>query len=275
MKAHLKLDWCAWLLFLSLGLVHAGAGADGVCMQAHWQRMLDAYHPRLGRADFEPIRGDVQRLYANSAVPLWFRGGQPTLAAYVLGSHLEQAGTKGLEGDDYEGRHWAEWLMPYPADDCRMLETDLALSISAMRYVSDMRTGRVEPAMLRKMHEAKIIGAPSVSLWGTGTPLREFLHVDDLADALLFLMQKYSDHSHVNVGLGHDQTIRALAEMVREVVGFEGELVFDSSKPDGTPRKLVDTGLINGLGWQARIPLETGLAAAYAWFVEHIAEARV
>ncbi len=152
MKACVKLEWCGWLLLLSLGLVHTGVGADGVCMRAHWQRMMDAFHPRLGRPDFESIRDDIQRLYANSAVPLWFRGGQPTLAAYVLGSHLEQAGTKGLEGDDYEGRHWAEWLMPYPADDCRMLETDLALSISAMRYISDMRTGRVEPAMLRKMH---------------------------------------------------------------------------------------------------------------------------
>jgi len=129
--------------------------------------------------------------------------------------------------------------------------------------------------MLRKMHEAKNNGAPSVTLWGTGTPLREFLHVDDLADALLFLMQNYSDHSHVNVGVGHDLTIRELAGMVQSVVRFEGELVFDASKPDGTPRKLVDTGLINSLGWQARIPLEEGLAAVYAWFVVHHAEARV
>jgi GDP-L-fucose synthase len=89
----------------------------------------------------------------------------------------------------------------------------------------------------------------------------------------MFLMQHYSDHSHVNVGVGHDLTIRALAETIQSVVGFEGELVFDSSKPDGTPRKLVDTGLINGLGWQAKISLEEGLAAAYAWFVEHHAEA--
>ena len=138
----------------------------------------------------------------------------------------------------------------------------------------DLEKSHVIPAMLRKMHEAKVAGAPSVTLWGTGTPLREFLHVDDLADALLFLMQNYSDHSHVNVGVGHDLTIRELAETVRSVVSFEGELVFDTGKPDGTPRKLVDSGLINGLGWQAKIPLEQGLAAVYAWFAEHHAEAR-
>ena len=139
----------------------------------------------------------------------------------------------------------------------------------------DLEKSHVIPAMLRKMHEAKVTGESRVTLWGTGTPRREFLHVDDLADALLFLMQHYSDESHVNVGVGHDLTIRALAETVASVVGFAGELVFDAGKPDGTPRKLVDTGLINGLGWQAKIPLEAGLAAAYEWFVEHHAEARV
>jgi len=139
----------------------------------------------------------------------------------------------------------------------------------------DLENSHVIPAMLRKMHEAKINGSPNVTLWGTGTPLREFLHVDDLADALLFLMHNYSDHSHVNVGVGHDMTIRELAGMVQSVVGFEGELVFDAGKPDGTPRKLVDTGLINSLGWHARISLEEGLGAAYAWFVAHHAEARV
>ena len=135
----------------------------------------------------------------------------------------------------------------------------------------DLERSHVIPAMLRKMHEAKIKGKPNVTLWGTGTPRREFLHVDDLADALLFLMQHYSGHSHVNVGVGHDLTIRALAEAVQSVVGFEGELVFDSSKPDGTPRKLVDTSLINDLGWKAQIPFEEGLAAAYRWFVQNVA----
>ena len=139
----------------------------------------------------------------------------------------------------------------------------------------DLEKSHVIPAMLRKMHEAKLAGEANVTLWGTGTPLREFLHVDDLAEALLFLMQHYSGKSQVNVGVGHDLSIRELAETVREVVGFQGELVFDAAKPDGTPRKLVDTKLINGLGWQARIPLKDGLAAAYEWFVQNHEHARV
>ena len=139
----------------------------------------------------------------------------------------------------------------------------------------DLEKSHVIPAMLRKMHEAKQNGESSVTLWGTGTPLREFLHVDDLADALLFLMENYSGESHVNVGVGHDLTIRALAETVQQVVGFNGELVFDTSKPDGTPRKLVDTTLINGMGWQPKIALRDGLAAAYAWFVDNYHDARV
>ena len=138
----------------------------------------------------------------------------------------------------------------------------------------DREKSHVIPAMLRKMHEAKVAGEPSVTLWGTGRPLREFLHVDDLAEALLFLMQHYSDESHVNVGVGEDISIRELAETIRGIVGYEGELVFDDSKPDGTPRKLVDTSLINGLGWQAKIPLKEGVAATYRWFVDHYVEAR-
>jgi GDP-L-fucose synthase len=139
----------------------------------------------------------------------------------------------------------------------------------------DLERSHVIPAMLRKMHDAKQRGDRAVTLWGTGTPLREFLHVDDLADALLFLMQRYSGEPHVNVGVGQDLSIRELAELVREVVGFEGELDFDTSKPDGTPRKLVDTSRINALGWQAKTPLRAGLEEAYAWFVEHHREARI
>jgi GDP-L-fucose synthase len=139
----------------------------------------------------------------------------------------------------------------------------------------DLEQSHVIPAMLGKMHDAQQHHSPTVTLWGTGTPLREFLHVDDLADALLFLMQHYSGESHVNVGVGADLSIRALAELVREAVGFEGELVFDTSKPDGTPRKLVDTSRINALGWRAKKPLREGLEEAYAWFVEHRLEARI
>lgn len=139
----------------------------------------------------------------------------------------------------------------------------------------DLEKSHVIPAMLRKMHEARQRGEPEVVLWGTGTPRREFLHVDDLADALLFLMRDYSDESHVNVGVGSDLTIRELAESIQAVIGYEGRLVFDTSKPDGTPRKLVDTQLINSLGWHARIPLQEGLHDAYRWFVDHYTEARV
>lgn len=133
----------------------------------------------------------------------------------------------------------------------------------------DLEKSHVVPAMIRKMHEAKERGDASVTLWGTGTPRREFLHVDDLADALCFLMESYSDESHVNVGVGKDITIRELAEAIRAITGFQGELVFDTSKPDGTPRKLVDTALINGLGWQARTELKEGLAQAYRWYLDN------
>jgi len=133
----------------------------------------------------------------------------------------------------------------------------------------DLEKSHVVPAMMRKMHEAKARGDTSVTLWGTGTPLREFLHVDDLADALCFLMENYSGESHVNVGVGRDITIRELAETIKDITGFEGELVFDTSKPDGTPRKLVDTSMINGMGWQAKIGLKDGLAQAYQWFLEN------
>jgi GDP-L-fucose synthase len=139
----------------------------------------------------------------------------------------------------------------------------------------DLEKSHVVPAMLRKMHEARERGDASVTLWGTGKPLREFLHVDDLADALCFLMENYSGESHVNVGVGRDISIRELAETIRDITGFAGELAFDTGKPDGTPRKLVDTGLINGMGWQARIPLREGLADSYRWFVEHRTGARL
>jgi GDP-L-fucose synthase len=139
----------------------------------------------------------------------------------------------------------------------------------------DLEKSHVVPAMMRKMHEARERDESSVTLWGTGSPLREFLHVDDLADALCFLMESYAGESHVNVGVGRDITIRELAETIRDITGFAGELVFDASKPDGTPRKLVDTGLINGMGWQARTPLREGLAETYRWFIEHQSDARL
>ena len=124
----------------------------------------------------------------------------------------------------------------------------------------------VLPALIRKFHEAKISNAESVSIWGNGTARREFLHTDDLAEALLFLMENYADSAIVNVGCGEDQTIRKLAETIQKVVGFSGGLDFDSSYPNGTPQKILDISKINSLGWKPRIPLKEGLHQVYQWY---------
>ena len=133
----------------------------------------------------------------------------------------------------------------------------------------DLNSSHVMPALIRKFHEAKLHSEGEVVIWGTGTPLREFLHVDDCAEACLFLMQNYAGEEHVNIGVGKDLSIRELAELIAVIVGFPGRLVFDTDKPDGTPRKLVDTTRINTLGWRPRIGLEDGIRAAYGWFVAH------
>ena len=138
----------------------------------------------------------------------------------------------------------------------------------------DLEKSHVLPAMMRKFHEAKLACAPMVTLWGTGKALREFLHVDDLAGACLFLLENYDDEEIVNIGVGNDLSIADLADIVRDVVSFEGEIVYDASKPDGTPRKLVDVGKIRGLGWQARINLREGVAQTYQWFLENQADLR-
>jgi len=132
----------------------------------------------------------------------------------------------------------------------------------------DLRTSHVLPALIRKVHEAKTSGARTVTVWGTGTPRREFLHVDDLADACLFLLNNYDSPEIVNIGCGEDFTIRELVETVCETLGFDGELVFDTSKPDGTPRKLLNTEKLRSLGWSPRIPLREGILDAYAWFLK-------
>lgn len=133
----------------------------------------------------------------------------------------------------------------------------------------DLRSSHVLPALIRKAHNAKASGAPSMEVWGSGNPRREFLYADDLADALVFLLRNYSDHEHVNVGSGSDLTIREVAEMVKEVVGFQGELSWDTSKPDGTPRKLMNTDRLRSMGWAPATPLREGISRTYAWFVEN------
>ncbi len=133
----------------------------------------------------------------------------------------------------------------------------------------DLHTSHVLPALIRKFHEAKENHAPYVEIWGTGKPKREFLYSDDLADACVYLMDNYSGNEIVNIGIGEDITIKELAENIKAVVGYEGELKFDTSKPDGTPRKLVDVTKLNSLGWNAQTSLEDGLQKAYQWFLEN------
>jgi GDP-L-fucose synthase len=137
----------------------------------------------------------------------------------------------------------------------------------------DARASHVIPALLLKTHNAKLSRAPEVEIWGTGRPRREFLHVDDLADALVFLMERYSGDSHINVGWGSDVTIAELARLIARTVGYDGRFRFNTAMPDGAPQKLLDVRRIKALGWQPRIALEEGLEDAYRWFVENVAAA--
>ncbi|GAB4259773.1 MAG: GDP-L-fucose synthase [Methylomicrobium sp.] len=132
----------------------------------------------------------------------------------------------------------------------------------------DLQNSHVLPALMRKFHEAKLNGDSAVTIWGSGTPRREFLYVDDMADACVYLMENYSGEQIVNVGTGVDLTIRELAEIVQKTVGFEGELRFDTTKPDGTPRKLMDVGFLSGQGWRAKTDIETGVRKTYEWFLQ-------
>lgn len=132
----------------------------------------------------------------------------------------------------------------------------------------DLETSHVLPALMRKVHEAKENNAPEVTIWGTGSVLREFLFVDDLADALVFLMNEYSGEEHVNVGTGTDVSIKELAQLICKVIGYNGKLVFDTSKPDGTPKKLLNVSKINSLGWKAATELEDGIRKTYEWYLK-------
>ena len=133
----------------------------------------------------------------------------------------------------------------------------------------DLKSSHVLPALIRKFHEAKVNGSDTVEVWGTGTPLREFIYVDDMADACVFLMENYDGEQHVNIGTGEEVSIRQLAEAIKEVVGFEGELVFNTDMPDGTPRKLTTVDKLHGLGWKHKVSLNEGIRLAYEWFLEN------
>ena len=134
----------------------------------------------------------------------------------------------------------------------------------------DLKASHVIPALMRRAHEAKLSKAAHLSIWGTGSPRREFLHVNDLADALVFLMQTYSDDSTINVGSGEEISIAALAQLISDVVGFEGELEFDATKPDGVPRKRLDVSRLVERGWRSKITLQDGLQSTYQWFSDHL-----
>ncbi len=139
----------------------------------------------------------------------------------------------------------------------------------------DLSGSHVMPAMIRKFHDAKVNNLPYVELWGTGTPLREFLYVDDMADACVFLLEHYSGEQHVNIGTGKEVTIKELADTVQRVVGYQGEVVWNEDMPDGTPRKLTDVTKLHNLGWNHKVELEEGVQLAYDWFRENVREARL
>ena len=133
----------------------------------------------------------------------------------------------------------------------------------------DLETSHVLPALIRKCHEAKVAGCKEIEIWGTGTPKREFLHVDDLSDACVYLMNNYTDNEIINIGVGEDLSIRELAELICDIVGFEGDLRFNTQKPDGSPKKLLDISKLSSIGWKAKIPLNRGIAITYKWCLEN------
>ena len=139
----------------------------------------------------------------------------------------------------------------------------------------DLANSHVMPAMIRKFHDAKVEGKPSVELWGTGSPLREFLYSDDMADACVFLLKNYSGEQHVNIGTGKEVTIKQLAETVQKTVGYEGEIIWNTDMPDGTPRKLTNVDKLHELGWKHKVDLEEGVKLAYDWFKDNVQDARL
>lgn len=139
----------------------------------------------------------------------------------------------------------------------------------------DLNGSHVMPAMIRKFHDAKINGAQSVELWGTGTPLREFLYVDDMADACVFLLEEYDGEQHVNIGTGKEISIKELAETVKEVVGYTGDIVWNTEMPDGTPRKLTNVDKLHKLGFKHKVELQEGIELSYKWFCENVENARL
>ena len=210
----------------------------------------------------------IHASYINKVKKLLFLGSsciypklapQPLKEEYILSGYLEEtnqpyaiAKIAGIElCDAYRAQYGCNFISAMPTN------------LYGPNDNYDLEKSHVLPALLRKFITAKRLGSPSVEIWGSGTPLREFLHVDDLADACLFLMEKYSEKGLVNVGVGHDISILALAELVKKITGYTGAIVFDTTKPDGTPRKLMDITKLKSLGWTASVRLEEGISEVY------------
>ena len=211
--------------------------------------------------------------YLNKVKKLMFLGSsciypklapQPLKDSYLLSGYLEQtnepyaiakiAGIKMCEA--YRAQYGCNFISVMPTN------------LYGTNDNYDLVNSHVLPAMIRKLHEAKEKGASEMTLWGTGSPMREFLHADDLAEACLFLMENYNESELVNIGTGEDVTIKNLADLVKQIIGFQGEIVWDTSKPDGTPRKLMDVSKLHGLGWHHKIALEDGIKLAYQDFLK-------
>lgn len=182
---------------------------------------------------------------------------EPTHEAYAV---AKIAGIKLVQA--YRRQHGADFIAALPTN------------LYGPNDRFDLQGGHVVPSMIRRAHEAKLAGAAALTLWGTGQARREFLHVDDCADALVLLLKTYSGEAPVNVGSGEDVTIAELARLVVEATGFDGALAWDAAKPDGPPRKLMDSARLRALGWAPKIPLGEGLASTYRWFLEHGAQLR-
>lgn len=216
----------------------------------------------------------IHHAHLNNVTKLMFLGSsciypklapQPLKEEYLLSGYLEEtnepyaiakiAGIKMCEA--YRSQYGSNFISAMPTN------------MYGQNDNYDLQNSHVLPALIRKFHEAKISNSETVTVWGSGTPRREFLHADDLAEACLFLMQNYNEPTLVNIGSGTDVTIRELAELIQKTVGFTGKIVFDSSKPDGTPRKLMDVTKINQLGWKAKISLEVGIKKTYQDFVNN------
>lgn len=206
----------------------------------------------------------IHAAYCNDVKKLLFLGSsciypklcdQPIKEAYLLNGFLEQtnepyaiAKIAGLKmAESYKRQYGCNFISAMPTN------------LYGPNDNYDLNNSHVLPALIRKFYEAKVNNTPAVEIWGTGTPKREFLHVDDLAEACFFLMENYNGEGHVNVGTGVDVTIGELAEKIKEVIGYPGQLIFNTDKPDGTPRKLLDVGCINGLGWKHTIDLDKGI----------------